>query len=42
MAIIPVHLFGQSADRGKTTEIANKYNLYVIEGAAQPHGAGDG
>ena len=29
-AIIPVHLYGQSADMDKITEIAKKHNLYII------------
>ncbi len=38
-AIIPVHLFGQSADMENILEVAKKYNLAVIEDNAQSFGA---
>lgn len=38
-AIIPVHLFGQSAEMDKIMKIARKYKLKIIEDAAQSIGA---
>ncbi|WP_196592582.1 DegT/DnrJ/EryC1/StrS family aminotransferase [Pectinatus sottacetonis] len=38
-AIMTVHLYGQAAQMDKITQIANKYNLYLLEDCAQSHGA---
>lgn len=38
-AIIPVHLYGNPVDMSPLVEIANKYNIIVIEDACQAHGA---
>jgi dTDP-4-amino-4,6-dideoxygalactose transaminase len=38
-AIIPVHIYGHPADMDPILEIANNYNLLIIEDCAQAHGA---
>lgn len=38
-AIIPVHLYGHPANMPAIMEIAQEHNLYVIEDAAEAHGA---
>jgi dTDP-4-amino-4,6-dideoxygalactose transaminase len=38
-AVVPVHLYGQTADMDPIMELAERYNLLVIEDACQAHGA---
>jgi len=38
-AIIPVHIYGHPADMKNIMEIASRNNIFVIEDAAQAHGA---
>lgn len=38
-AIVPVHLYGQTAHMDAIQELADRYNLAVLEDACQAHGA---
>ena len=38
-AIIPVHIYGNPCDMDTIEKIANKYDLHIIEDAAEAHGA---
>ena len=38
-AIIPVHLYGNPSAMAQINDLAKKYSLYVIEDAAEAHGA---
>ena len=38
-AIMPVHIFGKICNMDAIIALAKKYNLYIIEDAAEAHGA---
>jgi len=38
-AILPVHIYGQPCEMDKIMFLAKKYNLFVVEDAAEVHGA---
>ncbi len=38
-AIVPVHLYGQPAEMGELAELARRHGAWLIEDAAQAHGA---
>lgn len=38
-AILPVHLYGQTAGMDRVSEVAARHNLFVVEDACQAHGA---
>jgi dTDP-4-amino-4,6-dideoxygalactose transaminase len=39
VGIVPVHLYGQSADMGALSSLAAAHKLWLVEDAAQAHGA---
>jgi dTDP-4-amino-4,6-dideoxygalactose transaminase len=42
VGIVPVHLFGQPARMPSLHEIAQRHGLFIVEDAAQAHGASEG
>jgi perosamine synthetase len=38
-AVMPVHMFGHPVDMRRLTSLAEKYDLFIIEDAAEAHGA---
>ena len=38
VAIMPVHIYGRQCDMGAITDLADKYDLFVIEDLAEAHG----
>jgi len=42
VGIVPVHLYGQMADLDPLLELAARRGLWIVEDAAQAHGASDG
>jgi dTDP-4-amino-4,6-dideoxygalactose transaminase len=38
-AVVPVHIYGQTADMDQILELARRYKLIVVEDACQAHGA---
>jgi len=38
-AVVPVHIYGQTADMDAILDLANRYKLIVVEDACQAHGA---
>jgi dTDP-4-amino-4,6-dideoxygalactose transaminase/acetyltransferase-like isoleucine patch superfamily enzyme len=38
-AVVPVHLYGQCADMDAIAEVARRFNLKILEDAAQAHGS---